>query len=836
MIAEQMLEGSELYPILGDALVTTGRIVGDQLDIGPDFTDAYWLGWINFDNLPVDYRLSTFTKNGDTVVLTDVTEPKNYDIGYAIGAAGTPSYKASVIRYNEDVVHWSVWDRQDADIEAQSVAMRLCNQVDINRQGVTRIVPIFAINPMNSLGNSLAYTMAFCVVNAPDFYRKSEWTANGTIIDLHGSSGISGTVTFSATDLDGQIHTRVLGGVNCEYFCCGFQIETSDWTAYSALTQEYDFITGVQSTLRPFLALEATGYDGKFVINAASAPFNNGFSTYYGAGYTYNQRYGILWEYAQNPYVYQTKPFNTQNLIAGNFEGSFAASAVLEQFPSSNVYGFYKVENGNFVLQSTGFYEFMMMRRIYTLEEIRRTMGVYPRIIQPDYAKYTNYENELIPFDDDNPIYAEVTVNDEFTTDTVSGFLECLQKLVPWQRINFKIQPELVPYDTSTKPDYVPSGGEAENTGESIIRPSSLGVGGTNGFITQYALDASQVAEIGHLLWLNFTNADYYKNFLFTLSTTGTINISELLNYFISLRVYPFSLLNIPSYDAAGNDMYIGAGAVPLHFTNPIHTINNYADYIDAGTCYIPRHYNDFRDYTDTEVMLFLPYCGTMRLNAADVVGGTLHVQYAIDFASGGVNAYVDLTTHDGFQYPIGVMSGCVGADIPLTASNATQIAARIASGALNFANIFEDAEKSSINNGLGIAAGALTGNVPGIVGGAVNEAYLYIDTANKVAQTALNAPQAKATAMPMMAGGRGFGAFGQPTTAYVQIRRGLYAEGKTPSSTWVNTFAHATDKPVTVGGCKGFTQFSNVDVSGLTCTSDERSQIKALLESGIYI
>lgn len=834
MIAEQMLTGSELYPnVLGDSLVTTGRIVGDQLDIGPDFTDAYWLGWVNFDNLPVDYHLSNFAVSGDTVTLSDITEQKNYDIGYTVGNASSPAYKAGVIRYDEENVRWVTWDRQEPDVEAQSNAMRLCNQVDINRQGLIRIVPIFAINPMNSGGVSQAYTMAFCVVDAPEFYRSDTWEAVATIVDLRGASGITGTVTFSASDLDGEVHTRVLGGVNCEYFCCGFQVENSNWTFYNDQTQRYEFST-IQSTLRPFFALEANGYDGKYVVNAASAPFNDGFSLYYGAGYAYNQRYGILWQYNQNPYVYQTKPFNTDNLIAGNFEGSFSISAVRDRFPSSNTFGFYGVDGANFILQSTGIFEWVMIRRIYTLEEIRKTMTLYPRIINPGFADYVNYAS--IPLDINDPIYARVSADDEFVTDTVSSYLQCLFSLKPWQRINQKIEPDLSPYDTANKPEYIPSGGEAENTGESIIRPSTLGVGGTNGFITQYALDASQMAEIGRLLWLNFTNVDYYKNFLFTLSTTGTINISELLNYFISLRVYPFSLLNVPSYDAAGNDMYIGAGFVPLHFQNPIHTINNYADYIDAGTCYIPRHYNDFRDYTDTEVMLFLPYCGTMRLNAADVVGGTLHVQYAIDFASGGVNAYVDLTTHDGFQYPIGVMSGCVGADIPLTASNATQIAARIASGALNFANIFEDAEKSSINNGLGIAAGALTGNVPGIVGGAVNEAYLYVDTANKVAQTALNAPQAKATAMPMLSGGRGFGAFGQPTTAYVQIRRGLYAEGKTPSSTWVNTFAHATDKPITVGSCKGFTQFSNVDVSGLSCTSDERAQIKSLLESGVYI
>jgi hypothetical protein len=134
MIAEQMLEGTSLYPAIDpEMLIVTGRIVADNLNIGPDFTDAYWLGWVNFDNLPVDYHLSNFTINGDTVTLTDVTEQKNYDIGYTVGNANNPAYKAGVIRYDEDNTHWVAWDHQEPDIEAHSLAMRLCNQVDINR-------------------------------------------------------------------------------------------------------------------------------------------------------------------------------------------------------------------------------------------------------------------------------------------------------------------------------------------------------------------------------------------------------------------------------------------------------------------------------------------------------------------------------------------------------------------------------------------------------------------------------------------------------------------------------------------------------------------------------
>lgn len=379
-------------------------------------------------------------------------------------------------------------------------------------------------------------------------------------------------------------------------------------------------------------------------------------------------------------------------------------------------------------------------------------------------------------------------------------------------------------------------GDENENTGSDIIRPATLGVGGTNGFITQYALTASQIGEIGRLLWLSFANIDYYKNFLFTLTTTGSIDLANLLDYFVSLRVYPFPLINVPSWASAGQDMYIGAGFIPLHFSSTIHTINNYADYIDAGTCEIPRSYGDFRDLTHCEIMLYLPYCGTVQLNPADVVGGTLHAQYAIDFATGGCIAYVDLYTWDGRQFMIAALSGSIGADIPLTATNATQIAARIASNALNVAGTLGNGAAGVAAEVPTIAVGAASGNVPMAAMGAVGALGAEASTAVGLAQDAMRIATQDAVKMPMMAGGRGFAGFGSPQTAYVQIRRGLYAEGHTAPQGFTQAYGNMYAKPVTVDSCTGFTVFANVDTSGLIAQADERDAIRSLMQSGIYI
>jgi len=401
-----------------------------------------------------------------------------------------------------------------------------------------------------------------------------------------------------------------------------------------------------------------------------------------------------------------------------------------------------------------------------------------------------------------------------------------------------------IPADKLEDADYTPEdptpgpepGSEDENTGSSITRPGTLGVGGTNGFITQYSLTAAQIGEIGRLLWLSFTDADYYKNFLFTLTTTGTLNLSNLLDYFVSLRVYPFPLINVPSHAAAGQDMWIGAGLVPLAFTSQLHTINNYADYVDAGSCVIPRYYNDFRDYTHTQIMLYLPYCGTVQLNPADVVGGTLHASYAVDFATGGCTAYVDLTTWDGFTYPIAVLSGSIGADIPLTASNAAQIAARIAGDALNFAGTVGETVAGDIGRSAQAIGSAVSGDVVGAAIGVGNVYAGRIGGVADIAQQGLKTLAGEGVKMPMLAGGRGFGAFGAPQTAYVQIRRGFYAEGVTAPQGFREAYGEPYDQPVQVSSCTGFTVFANVDTSGLDCDAAERDAVKKMMQAGIYI
>ena len=84
------------------------------------------------------------------------------------------------------------------------------------------------------------------------------------------------------------------------------------------------------------------------------------------------------------------------------------------------------------------------------------------------------------------------------------------------------------------------------------------------------------------------------------------------------------------------------------------------------------------------------------------------------------------------------------------------------------------------------------------------------------------------------ISGATGFSDLACPSTAYVQIKRGIYSKPMHYKSTvGYSTNAKEYGK---ISDFSGYIQCVNADVSGITCTEEEKSKIKLLLESGVYV
>jgi hypothetical protein len=388
-------------------------------------------------------------------------------------------------------------------------------------------------------------------------------------------------------------------------------------------------------------------------------------------------------------------------------------------------------------------------------------------------------------------------------------------------------------------------------------------------FITQYILTASEVSAIGLNLWSSWLdqNTTVQKNFLFDFfQDTGTFDITAALDFVVSLRVYPFDVRSLLSSIGTCNGVYMGTGHtnfLPSPQGASVWYVASMIHSLFAGTCkvYPNTPYKDFRDIYNTTVTAFLPFCGLVELNPAEVMYKELNCYYLIDFGTGGCTAVITVKNDNG-SYIVASKSGQIGFLIPITATNSGQVAAQSMRDATNaigkIGGFFFDAATSIANSAEQLAKAAAKAEENGedfkgtgmtassSIGIGKKGFNTFLDLANQ----GINMLSRSCIDVPMLSGGGGMEALQFTKTPYIQIRRGWYnkPDNYPHSVGYLNgssntisyyagmfsgepTYPNSTSSPK-----KGLCKFTGIDTSGLTCHADERAEIVALLESGVYI
>ena len=209
------------------------------------------------------------------------------------------------------------------------------------------------------------------------------------------------------------------------------------------------------------------------------------------------------------------------------------------------------------------------------------------------------------------------------------------------------------------------------------------------------------------------------------------------------------------------------------------------------GTVTINEHYKSFLDYAPyTNVIIYLPYIGFKELDTSLVMGKTLKIEYTLDVITGGCLAQIYVGKIRLYEF-----TGNIGVDISITASNRAQV------------------ESAYISAGVGVVSSAMSGNVTGAVNsiiGAATSQYHYSGTGNPSPSCVSSTNR----------------------TCYVVIDRPQYQSLK--------AFNHTRGRMCclskTIGSLKGFTVCdSNVDISGVSATDEEKEEIVNILSSGFF-
>lgn len=158
----------------------------------------------------------------------------------------------------------------------------------------------------------------------------------------------------------------------------------------------------------------------------------------------------------------------------------------------------------------------------------------------------------------------------------------------------------------------VPMPGEPDET-----KASAIGAG----FIHAYDITDQMLVNLGKVLF----NPDY-------LAGIANIFINPL-DGVISLNVFPYvphigssEYVKILKYDC--KSQYFGVDVTALPLTKQFRTVS-------FGTLQIPEVWQSFLDYDCTSASLYLPFVGEVSLDISELMGGSITVNYTIDFFTG---------------------------------------------------------------------------------------------------------------------------------------------------------------------------------------------------------
>lgn len=246
-----------------------------------------------------------------------------------------------------------------------------------------------------------------------------------------------------------------------------------------------------------------------------------------------------------------------------------------------------------------------------------------------------------------------------------------------------------------------------------------------------------------------------------------------------------------PSTGAAQNIKvgYLDSGVSAAVVTNQYTTV-------DCGSVSLREYYGNVLDYSPyTEVSLYLPFIGIVRLDTADVMRSTVSVKYHVD-----------------------VLTGACLADVKVTRDAAGGVLYQYAGSAIVTYPVSSGSYVGAVAGVLGIAGG-IAGTIasggalaPALMGGAMGATHLHTDVQHSGG----------------FSGSAGAMGAKKP---YLIISR---AQGATPN---LNTIKGTpATKRIALGSCDGYTKVDQMDLDGIPATSRELSEIETLLKQGVIL
>lgn len=196
-----------------------------------------------------------------------------------------------------------------------------------------------------------------------------------------------------------------------------------------------------------------------------------------------------------------------------------------------------------------------------------------------------------------------------------------------------------------------------------------------NTYVEEIELNTPKVTPVGIFSrWYALTEYDVIDlfNFIYTAddSTISKIiqglklNGENPMDFFIGLRMFPFALNDFidtlsPENIGFGNGVDSGVEA---------ERITSASFILDLGSCTFRKYFNNFLDYEPyTTAKLYIPFCGEVNVETALFVGHKISVKMIVDLTTGTCCAVI---YRDGI--PCMYQDGNMASEVQITGTNST--------------------------------------------------------------------------------------------------------------------------------------------------------------------
>ncbi len=244
---------------------------------------------------------------------------------------------------------------------------------------------------------------------------------------------------------------------------------------------------------------------------------------------------------------------------------------------------------------------------------------------------------------------------------------------------------------------------------------------------------------------------------------------------------------------------------------------------IEFGSVVIPRTFNDYRDFTETSIQLFLPCIGWKALDAQTYMGKELIIKYRLDFVTGDILAL--LITNPGSVIQDTMKGNCLSS-IPISGRDFTSVLqARLAQ---------QNAMITAVGGFVGGAASGLvgiaTGNPVLAVGGAATALGSVTSGLQSGKAAQIQATKAENNVVKDGNLGGANAVLGY-SKAYIVISR--HADAM--PTRYQNYEGYQTNKILTISNLTGYIKAREVYFSSARATEEEKAMIENGLKKGVF-